>query len=102
MEAVHLVRVVRPHALTAAAAASISNSSRNTIGPLPLGLGPDRVRCSVASVQRLVSRTRQMQPRNGRTTLPDTAISRLKAGGQFLVHEETGDAPTPPCLAPLR
>jgi hypothetical protein len=69
-------------------------SHRKTIGPLPLGLGPDRVRCSVSSVQ--VSPTRQTPPRNGITTLPDTAISRLKARGQFLTHEETGDAPTAP------
>jgi hypothetical protein len=76
-------------------------SHRKTIGPLPLGLGPDRVCSSVASVSRLVWQTRKQQPRNGRTTLPNTASARLMARGQFLVHEETGDAPTASDLSPL-
>ena len=66
-------------------------SHQKTNGPVPLGLGPDRVCSSVAWVSPLVSRTRKLQPRNGRTTLPDTAIARLKARGKFLAHEELED-----------
>src|SRR5262245_59287181 len=48
-------------------------SHRKANGPVPLGLGPDRVCSSVAWVSPLVSRTRKLQPRNGRTTPPNTA-----------------------------
>jgi len=76
-------------------------SRRKTIGPFPHGLGPDRACPSVAYVSPLVSRTRKLQPRNGMTTLPDAAIAQLKARDQFLIHEETGDAPTVPDLSPF-
>jgi hypothetical protein len=64
---------------------------RKRTGPLPLGLGPDRVCSSVAWVSPLVCPTRKPQLRNSMTTLPDTAIARLKASSQFLAHEELGD-----------
>ena len=63
-----------------------------TNGPVPHGLGPDRVCCSVASVvSPLVSPTREPQLRNGRTTPPDTAIARSKAIAPFLAYEDLGD-----------
>ena len=58
------------------------------------GCGPDRISCSVACVSPLVSQTRRQQPRNGRTTFPDTAIAQLKASGQFLANGGTGNEHT--------
>ena len=80
------------HPLVAGITSQISTPGhRKAIGPVPLGLGPDRVCSSVACVSPLVSQTRKQQPRNGKTTLPDTAIARLKARSQFLAHEELWD-----------
>ena len=97
-----LVRMAWPRILTAAPSSRLSNSIRKSIGPIPHRLGPGRACCSVACVSPLVSQTRKPQPRNDRTSLPDTAIARLKARGQFLAYEETGDAPSAPRTAPLR
>jgi hypothetical protein len=83
-----------------AAAGGGHSHSTKAIGPVPLGLGPDHICCSVA-FSPLVSPTRKPQLRNGRTTPPDTAIARLEARAQFLAHEETGDAPTAPDLSSL-
>jgi hypothetical protein len=68
-----------PLVLVAGVVSQISTPSHEkAIGPVPLGHGPDRVCCSVAYVSPLVSPTRKPQLRNGRTTLPDTAIARFR------------------------